>query len=123
MIPRESLNNKTMNKSIEQTVNEALKTLRLKEAANTSISKTALNYSNTAPNTPPGATPGKKLSSDVESLTKLISSNTSLINRMKTVNNGQEITEFLSFILNSINDRVSGVNKQKLRNIIDSRFK
>jgi uncharacterized UBP type Zn finger protein len=70
----------------------------------------------------PTAAPIKQ-TADVANLTKIISANTSLTNKLKTVNNGQEITEFLSFILNNINDKVSGVQKQKLKDLIDQRFK
>jgi hypothetical protein len=50
-------------------------------------------------------------------------SNTSLMNKLKTVNNGQEVTETIAFILNNINPKASGVNKTKLKSIIDQRFK
>ena len=43
--------------------------------------------------------------------------------RLKTINNGQEVTEFLTFVLDSINDKVSGVQKQKIKSLIDQRFK
>ena len=68
-------------------------------------------------------TTNKKLTSDVETLTKLIENNTSLMNRIKTVNNGQELNEFLEFILNNINPKISSINKMKLKGIIDQRFK
>jgi hypothetical protein len=71
----------------------------------------------------PAAPAAPKQTSDVQNLTKLISSNTSLMNKLKTINNGQEVTETLSFILNSINPKVSGVNKQAIKNIIDQKFK
>jgi len=60
---------------------------------------------------------------DVKSVTKLLQSNASLMNRLKTINNGQEVTEFLTFILDNINDKVSGVQKQKIKSLIDQRFK
>jgi hypothetical protein len=63
-----------------------------------------------------------KQTSDVASLTKMLQSNTSLMNRLKTVNNGQEVTETIAFILNNINPKASGVNKSKLKSIIDQRF-
>ena len=71
----------------------------------------------------PVAPTAPKLTSDVQNLTKLVSSNTALLNKLKTINNGQEVTEFLSFILNNINDKVSGVQKQKIKELIDRRFK
>jgi uncharacterized UBP type Zn finger protein len=60
---------------------------------------------------------------DVKNVTKLLSSNISLMNRLKTINNGQEVTEFLTFVLDNINDKVSGVQKQKIKALIDQRFK
>ena len=42
---------------------------------------------------------------------------------MEKISNGQEVTEFLSFILNKINPNVTGVNKNALMNIIKDRFK
>ena len=44
------------------------------------------------------------------------------MNKLKTVNNGQEVTETIAFILNSINPKATGVNKSKLKSIIDQRF-
>ena len=73
------------------------------------------------PAAPAAAAP--KQTSDVAGLTKMIQSNTSLMNRLKTVNNGQEVTETIAFILNNINPKASGVNKSKLKSIIDQRFK
>ena len=63
-----------------------------------------------------------KQTSDVAGLTKMIQSNTSLMNKLQTVNNGQEVTETIAFILNSINPKATGVNKSKLKSIIDQRF-
>ena len=60
---------------------------------------------------------------DVKNVTRLLQSNTSLMNRLKTINNGQEVTEFFEFILNNINEKVSGVQKQKIKTLIDQRFK
>ena len=77
--------------------------------------------------TPPTMTPFNKppvkQTSDVAGLTKMIQSNTSLMNKLKTVNNGKEVTETIAFILNNINDKASGVNKAQLKSIIDQRFK
>jgi hypothetical protein len=74
-----------------------------------------------APTAPASATP--KQTADVASLTKMLQSNTSLMNKLKTVNSGQEVTETIAFILNNINPKASGVNKSKLKSIIDQRFK
>jgi hypothetical protein len=68
------------------------------------------------------APPTPKQTSDVASLTKMIQSNTSLMNKLKTVNSGQEVTETIAFILNNINPKATGVNKTKLKSIIDQRF-
>ena len=81
-----------------------------------------------APATPPTANanpaaPAAKQTADVAGLTKMIQSNTSLMNKLKTVNSGQEVTETIAFILNNINPKASGVNKTKLKSIIDQRFK
>jgi hypothetical protein len=76
----------------------------------------------TAANTKPAA-PAAKQTADVANLTKMIQSNVSLMNKLKTVNNGQEVTETIAFILNNINPKASGVNKTKLKSIIDQRFK
>jgi hypothetical protein len=69
----------------------------------------------------PAATAPKQ-TADVTSLTKMIQSNTSLMNKLKTVNSGQEVTETIAFILNNINPKATGVNKSKLKSIIDQRF-
>lgn len=95
----------------------------INEAADPKMQDIALEFSNTAPNTPPGATAGEKpKTSDVTSLTKLITSNTSLLNRLKTVNNNNEVIEFLTYILNTINPKITGVNRSTLKKIIDDRF-
>ena len=62
-------------------------------------------------------------SSDVKALIKLVDSNPTLKNKLQTVNNAAEVTEFLSYILNTINPKVSGVNKSNLIKIINTRFK
>ena len=73
--------------------------------------------------TPPApAAAAPKQTSDVASLTKMLQSNTSLMNKLKTVNSGQEVTETIAFILNNINPKATGVNKSKLKSIIDQRF-
>jgi hypothetical protein len=83
---------------IEEVVDEALETVR-----------------EVAPAAP-------KQTADVASLAKMISSNTTLMNKLKTVNSGQEVTETIAFILNNINPKATGVNKSKLKSIIDQRF-
>jgi hypothetical protein len=90
---------------------------RLQELAGI-INESQLNE--LAPTTP---TTAPKQTSDVASLTKLIQSNTSLMNKLKTVNSGQEVTETIVFILDNINPKVTGVQKQKLKDLIDQRFK
>ena len=76
-----------------------------------------------APNTPSGATTGEKpKTSDVNNLKKLILANTSLLNRLQTVNNNNEVIEFLTYILNTINPKITGVNRATLKKIIDDRF-
>jgi tetrahydromethanopterin S-methyltransferase subunit F len=61
--------------------------------------------------------------SDVKNIVKYIETKSDFISRLERVSNGQEVTEFLSFILNKINPKVSGVNKNALMNIIKDRFK
>ena len=53
-----------------------------------------------ATSAPAPVAPAGKQTADVAGLIKMIQSNSSLMNKMKTVNNGQEVTEFLEFILN-----------------------
>jgi len=73
---------------------------------------------NTAqPNNPTAKT------SDVKTIVKYIETKKDFISRMEKISNGQEVTEFLSFILNKINPNVTGVNKNALMNIIKDRFK
>jgi hypothetical protein len=61
-------------------------------------------------------------SSDIKSLVKLVDNNTTLKTKLQTVNNAQELQEFLEYILNSINPKITGVDKSKLKSIIDNRF-
>lgn len=61
--------------------------------------------------------------SDVKNLVSYIETKKDFLSKLEKVSNGQEVTEFLSFILNKINDKVSGVNKNTLIKIINSRFK
>lgn len=70
----------------------------------------------------PGVNPTPK-TSDVKNLVSYIETKKDFLSRLEKVSNGQEVTEFLSFILNKINDKVSGVNKNALIKIINSRFK
>ncbi len=73
---------------------------------------------NTAqPNNPAAKT------SDVKNIVRYIETKKDFISRLEKVSNGQEVTEFLSFLLNKINPKVSGVNKNALMNIIKDRFK
>jgi hypothetical protein len=62
-------------------------------------------------------------SSDVKALIKLVDSNPTLKSKLQTVNNAAEVTEFLSYILNTINPKVTGVSKANLIKIINNRFK
>ena len=61
--------------------------------------------------------------SDVKNIVGYIETKKDFISRMERTSTGQEVTEFLSFILNKINPKVSGVNKNALMNIIKDRFK
>jgi len=61
-------------------------------------------------------------SADVKSLVNLVNTNTTLEKKLQTVNNAQEVYEFLEYILSTINPKVSGVNVSKLKSIIDNRF-
>ena len=61
--------------------------------------------------------------SDVKNIVRYIETKKDFISRLEKVSNGQEVTEFLSFILNKINPKISGVNKNALMNIIKDRFK
>ena len=62
-------------------------------------------------------------SSDVKTLVKYIETKSDFLSKLERVSNGIEVTEFLSFILNKINDKVTGVNKNTLIKIINNRFK
>jgi hypothetical protein len=112
---------------MKQQLSEELKRMQrlanINEAADQKMQDIALKFSNTAPNTPPGAKAGETpKTSDVNNLTKLMTANTSLLNRLKTVNNNNEVIEFLTYILNTINPKVTGVNRSALKKIIDDRF-
>jgi len=61
--------------------------------------------------------------SDVKNIVGYIETKKDFISRLERISNGQEVTEFLSFILNKINPNVTGVNKNALMNIIKDRFK
>ena len=84
------------------------------------LNETPENIFEVTPATAAPAAP--KQTADVASLTKMIQSNTTLMNKLKTVNSGQEVTETIAFILNNINPKATGVNKSKLKSIIDQRF-
>jgi len=60
--------------------------------------------------------------SDVVNLTKIIKSNTSLINALQKVDQPTEVTSFLEYILNTINPKITGVNTSALKTAIDNRF-
>lgn len=72
---------------------------------------------------PPVAPETSVKTGDVKNIVKYIETKKDFISRLERVSNGQEVTEFLSFILNKINPKVSGVNKNSLMNIIKDRFK
>ena len=72
---------------------------------------------------PPVAPEASVKTGDVKNIVKYIETKKDFISRLERVSNGQEVTEFLSFILNKINPKVSGVNKNSLINIIKDRFK
>jgi hypothetical protein len=105
------------NYTVGQIKNDWIKLKGIKEDATSAPAPVA-----PAANTKPAA-PAAKQTADVTSLTKMIQSNSSLMNKLKTVNNGQEVTETIAFILNNINPKAAGVNKTKLKSIIDQRFK
>jgi hypothetical protein len=60
--------------------------------------------------------------SDVVNLTKIIKSNTSLVNALQKVDQAAEVTSFLEYILNTINPKITGVNTSALKTAIDNRF-
>jgi hypothetical protein len=60
--------------------------------------------------------------SDVVNLTKIVKSNTSLINALQKVDQPSEILSFLEYILNTINPKIAGVNTSALKTAIDNRF-
>ena len=60
--------------------------------------------------------------SDVVNLTKIIKSNTSLVNALQKVDQAAEVTSFLEYILNTINPEITGVNTSALKTAIDNRF-
>jgi hypothetical protein len=69
------------------------------------------------------ATPTNTKTSDVKALISLVNGNKTLINKLQTVNNAAEVTEFLTYILNTINSKITGVNKANLIKIINDKFK
>jgi len=60
--------------------------------------------------------------SDVVNLTKIVKSNTSLINALQKVDQPTEVTSFLEYILSTINPKITGVNTSALKTAIDNRF-
>jgi len=60
--------------------------------------------------------------SDVVNLTKIIKSNTSLINALQKVDQPTEVTSFLEYILSTINPKITGINTSALKTAIDNRF-
>jgi len=71
-----------------------------------------------------GVPPGQnKQAADVKRLVRMMESNKSLMSALKAVNNGQEVNDFLIFVLENINPKVTGVQKQKIKDLIDTRFK
>jgi len=71
----------------------------------------------------PVAPAAAKQTADAAKVAKLIEANTTIMTALQNINNAQEITDTIAFILNTINPKVSGVNKNKLKSIIDQRFK
>ena len=59
---------------------------------------------------------------DVANLTKIVKSNTSLVNALQKVDQAAEVTSFLEYILNTINPKITGVNTSALKTAIDNRF-
>lgn len=60
--------------------------------------------------------------SDVANLTKIIKSNTSLVNALQKVDQPSEVLSFMEYILNTINPKITGVNTSALKTAIDNRF-
>jgi len=60
--------------------------------------------------------------SDVVNLTKIVKSNTSLINALQKVDQPTEVTSFLEYILSTINPKIAGVNTSALKTAIDNHF-
>jgi len=60
--------------------------------------------------------------SDVVNLTKIIKSNTSLINALQKVDQPSEVLSFMEYILSTINPKITGVNTSALKTAIDNRF-
>lgn len=60
--------------------------------------------------------------SDVVNLTKIIKSNTSLVNALQKVDQPSEVLSFMEYILNTINPKITGVNTSALKTAIDNRF-
>ena len=60
--------------------------------------------------------------SDVVNLTKIVKSNTSLMNALQKVDQPTEVTSFLEYILSTINPKITGINTSALKTAIDNRF-
>lgn len=60
--------------------------------------------------------------SDVVNLTKIIKSNTSLVNALQKVDQPSEVLSFMEYILNTINPKITGVNTSALKTAIDNGF-
>lgn len=60
--------------------------------------------------------------SDVVNLTKIIKSNTSLVNALQKVDQPSEVLSFMEYILSTINPKITGVNTSALKTAIDNRF-
>lgn len=60
--------------------------------------------------------------SDVVNLTKIIKSNTSLVNALQKVDQPSEVLFFMEYILSTINPKITGVNTSALKTAIDNRF-
>lgn len=60
--------------------------------------------------------------SDVVNLTKIIKSNTSLVNALQKVDQPSEVLSFMEYILSTIKSKITGVNTSALKTAIDNRF-
>jgi len=83
------------------------------------IRETILELKDNVPPAPitPASTP-----TDVTNLTKIVKSNTSLVNALQKVDQPAEVTSFLEYILSTINPKIAGVNTSALKTAIDNHF-